>query len=76
LARFLGAATSFGVYQLLENKKFPQLFDWVVFDESSQMLAPMINDYYISSEQIGIISPHRLQNNTIISALKESYLFH
>jgi Lhr-like helicase len=33
-------ATGFGVYQLLENKNFPQLFDWVVFDESSQLLAP------------------------------------
>jgi len=33
-------ATGYGVYQLLENKKFPQLFDWVVFDESSQVLAP------------------------------------
>lgn len=33
-------ATGFGVYQLLENKNFPQLFDWVVFDESSQVLAP------------------------------------
>jgi Lhr-like helicase len=33
-------ATGYGIYQLLENKKFPQLFDWVVFDESSQVLAP------------------------------------
>lgn len=33
-------ATGYGVYQLLENKNFPQLFDWVVFDESSQVLAP------------------------------------
>ncbi|MGL5263356.1 MAG: DEAD/DEAH box helicase [Candidatus Rhabdochlamydia sp.] len=33
-------ATEFGVYQLLEDKNFPQLFDWVVFDESSQVLAP------------------------------------
>jgi superfamily II DNA/RNA helicase len=33
-------ATGFGVYQLLEDKNFPQLFDWVVFDESSQILAP------------------------------------
>ena len=33
-------ATGYGVYQLLENKNFPQLFDWVVFDESSQILAP------------------------------------
>ncbi len=31
----------------------------------------LIEDYSISSEQIGIISPHRLQNNTILSALKE-----
>lgn len=33
-------ATGFGVYQLLEGKNFPSLFDWVVFDESSQLLAP------------------------------------
>jgi Lhr-like helicase len=33
-------ATGFGVYQLLEDKNFPQLFDWVVFDESSQVLTP------------------------------------
>jgi Rad3-related DNA helicase len=33
-------ATGFGVYQLLENKNFPQLFDWVVFDEASQLLTP------------------------------------
>lgn len=33
-------ATGFGIYQLLEDKNFPQLFDWVVFDESSQILAP------------------------------------
>ena len=33
-------ATGFGVYQLLEAKKFPKLFDWVVFDESSQLLTP------------------------------------
>jgi superfamily I DNA and/or RNA helicase len=33
-------ATGYGVYQLLENKKFPQLFDWIVFDESSQVLTP------------------------------------
>lgn len=33
-------ATGYGVYQLLENKNFPQAFDWVVFDESSQVLAP------------------------------------
>lgn len=33
-------ATGYGVYQLLEDKNFPQLFDWVIFDESSQVLAP------------------------------------
>ncbi len=33
-------ATGYGVYQLLEDKNFPQLFDWVVFDESSQVLTP------------------------------------
>jgi superfamily II DNA/RNA helicase len=31
-------ATGFGIYQLLEGKNFPQLFDWVVFDEASQIL--------------------------------------
>lgn len=31
-------ATGFGVYQLLGGKNFPQLFDWIVFDESSQVL--------------------------------------
>jgi replicative superfamily II helicase len=31
-------ATGFGIYQLLDGKNFPQLFDWVVFDESSQVL--------------------------------------
>lgn len=35
----------------------------------------LINDYSISSEQIGIISPHRLQNNTIFAALKEALPF-
>ncbi len=35
----------------------------------------LIDDYSISSAQIGIISPHRLQNNTIISALKETLPF-
>lgn len=34
----LVGATGFGMYQLLEGKNFPQLFDWVVFDESSQIL--------------------------------------
>ncbi|MCX7116657.1 MAG: DEAD/DEAH box helicase, partial [Legionellales bacterium] len=33
-------ATGYGVYQLLEAKKFPKLFDWVVFDEASQLLSP------------------------------------
>lgn len=31
-------ATGFGVYQMLEQKNFPPLFDWVIFDESSQVL--------------------------------------
>jgi superfamily II DNA/RNA helicase len=31
-------ATGFGIYQLLEGKNFPQVFDWVIFDESSQVL--------------------------------------
>lgn len=32
--------TGFGIYKLLENKNFPKLFDWVIFDESSQVLVP------------------------------------
>jgi superfamily I DNA and/or RNA helicase len=35
----------------------------------------LINDYSISSEQIGIISPHRLQNNMIFASLKEALPF-
>lgn len=31
-------ATGFGIYQLFEGARFPQIFDWVVFDESSQVL--------------------------------------
>lgn len=31
-------STGFGIYQLLERLNFPQLFDWVIFDESSQVL--------------------------------------
>jgi superfamily II DNA/RNA helicase len=31
-------ATGFGVYQLLEDKNFPKVFDWVIFDEASQVL--------------------------------------
>lgn len=37
---FILGATGYGVYQLLEDKSFPQLFDWVIFDESSQVLTP------------------------------------
>ena len=35
-------ATGFGLYQLFEGRKgtFPQVFDWIVFDEASQMLIP------------------------------------
>ncbi len=33
-------ATGYGTYQLLESNNFPKLFDWIVFDESSQVLAP------------------------------------
>ncbi len=33
-------ATGFGLYQLLKDKNFPQIFDWVIFDESSQILTP------------------------------------
>ena len=35
---FILGATGFGVYQLLEGKQFPRAFDWVVFDEASQVL--------------------------------------
>ena len=35
---FILGATGFGVYQLLEGKQFPRAFDWVIFDEASQML--------------------------------------
>lgn len=31
-------ATGFGIYRLLEGKQFPQLFDWVIFDEASQVV--------------------------------------
>lgn len=31
-------ATGFGIYQLLSEKQFPRLFDWVVFDEASQIV--------------------------------------
>ena len=34
----LVGATGFGIYQLLEGKHFPQVFDWIVFDEASQVL--------------------------------------
>lgn len=36
--------TGFGLYQLFEGRKgtFPQVFDWVVFDEASQMLIPQV----------------------------------
>ena len=35
-------ATGFGLYQLFEGRKgiFPPVFDWVVFDEASQVLIP------------------------------------
>lgn len=35
-------ATGFGLYQLFEGQKgdFPQVFDWIVFDEASQVLVP------------------------------------
>jgi superfamily II DNA/RNA helicase/predicted RecB family nuclease len=35
-------ATGFGLYQLFEGRqgRFPQVFDWVVFDEASQVLVP------------------------------------
>lgn len=31
-------ATGFGIYQLLEGKHFPRVFDWIIFDEASQVL--------------------------------------
>ena len=31
----------------------------------------LIEDYFIATEQIGIIAPHRLQNNLILAAMKE-----
>ena len=37
----------------------------------AQAVKRLMNDYSISFKQIGIIFPHRLQNNTILSALKE-----
>lgn len=33
-------STGFGIYQLLKDNNFPKLFDWVIFDEASQILAP------------------------------------
>jgi superfamily II DNA/RNA helicase/predicted RecB family nuclease len=35
-------ATGYGLYQLFESRqgKFPQVFDWVIFDEASQILVP------------------------------------
>lgn len=35
---FILGATGYGLYQLFEGKNFPQVFDWVIFDESSQVL--------------------------------------
>lgn len=35
---FILGATGFGVYQLFEGKQFPRVFDWVIFDEASQVL--------------------------------------
>ncbi len=39
---FILGATGFGLYQIFEGRKgvFPQVFDWVVFDETSQLLIP------------------------------------
>ena len=33
-------ATGFGIYKFLEGKNFPHIFDWVIFDEASQILVP------------------------------------
>jgi len=35
-------ATGYGLYQLFESRhgKFPHVFDWVIFDEASQILVP------------------------------------
>ena len=41
----------------------------------AKVVKRLIDDYSIASEQIGIISPHRLQNNTILSTLKEALPF-
>ncbi len=35
---FILGATGFGVYQLLDGKQFPTVFDWIIFDEASQIL--------------------------------------
>ena len=37
-ASLLVGATGFSLYQLLEGKNFPQVFDWIIFDEASQVL--------------------------------------
>lgn len=35
---FVLGATGFGIYQLLEAEQFPRVFDWIIFDEASQIL--------------------------------------
>lgn len=35
---FILGATGFGVYQLFESQQFPRIFDWIIFDEASQVL--------------------------------------
>ena len=37
-SHFVLGATGFGVAQLLGELNFPQLFDWIIFDEASQVL--------------------------------------
>lgn len=41
----------------------------------AQAVKRLVLDYAFPVEEIGIISPHRLQNNTILNALKEIFPF-
>jgi superfamily I DNA and/or RNA helicase len=41
----------------------------------AQAVKRLIQDYSVHIDEIGIISPHRLQNNTISAALKEALPF-
>ena len=44
-------------------------------DLIAKMIKRLTRDYTISAHEIGIISPHRLQNNTILAALKTTLPF-